>query len=253
MTHTYADILRGWRKKRRYSQLSFGLHADVSARHLSFLESGRAKPSRDMVLKLADSLEMPRSEVNRALLSAGFAPAYKARPKDHADLAPIHGAIARLLENHMPYPALAMDRFWTITNANDAAIRFLQGAGFGGHTNLLEALAAQSPDQSSILNWEEAIDLLLTRLRAEMQAYDAPPDFLRLFSALEDCFKKHCKDPAVDRAQAIIPTRFKIGEQVLSLFSTIAQFGTVQDITLDELKVELMFPMDAETDRYFRR
>ncbi|VAW12375.1 hypothetical protein MNBD_ALPHA09-115 [hydrothermal vent metagenome] len=245
--------MRGWRKTRRFSQLSLALHCDISPRHLSFLESGRAKPSREMVLRLADCLEMPKPEINRTLLSAGFAPLYKSRPEDHADLAPVRQAIAALLENHLPFPGLALDRRWSITNANEAALKLLGEAGFGGHTNLLEALTDQAPENSAIINWEETVGLLLTRARAEMSSGGDDPILAGLVRDLETHFSRYAAGMDIDRTQAIIPTRFEIGGRTLSLFSTIAQFGTIQDLALDDLKVELMFPLDDVTKRYFQR
>jgi len=252
MTATFGQHLRDWRTKRRYSQLSFSLHADVSARHVSFLESGRARPSRDMVLRLAQSLEMPRAEVNRALQFAGFTPAYSQRAPDHADLAPIRAAIEALLQNHMPYPALAMDGFWNVTALNPAAMRLMSEVGFAGHSNLLAALASQTPEQSAIINWSESIGLLLTRLQSEMPLAGLDAGFDQHVKNLQDLFDAHGKSHRTDSASAVIPTRFAIGEQEISLFSTIAQFGTVQDISLAELKVELMFPMDDGSADYFR-
>ena len=248
----YGDILRVWRKKRRYSQLAFSLQAGISSRHLSFLESGRAQPSRDMVLRLADNLEAPKPDINRMLLSAGFAPAYKARPQGDADLAPIHTAISSLLANHMPYPAIAMDRYWTITNANDAAMNLLGAAGFAEHTNFLEALATQSPEDSSIINWQETVGTLLVRLQAELSLLGEDDVLGALTQNLQAHFNAHCDGHTPDRDQAILPTRFRIGDAIISVFSTIAQFGTVQDITLDDLKVELMFPMDEVSEAYFK-
>ncbi len=244
--------MRDWRRKRRHSQLSLALESDISPRHLSFLESGRANPSRDMVLRLADCLKMPKAEINRTLLSAGFAPLYMARAADHSDLAPVRQAIAGLLENHLPYPAIALDRHWTITGANAAAVNFLGAAGFGGYANLLEAMTDQTPETSSIVNWEETVSLLLARARAEMTSLGDDPVLAGLVGNLAAHLGRHADGVDIDRARAVIPTRFRIGQQTLSLFSTIAQFGTVQDIALDDLKVELMFPLDDVTDRYCR-
>ncbi len=115
---SYGDILSEWRKKRRFSQLIFGLYADVSTRHLSFLETGRAKPSREMVLNLADCLKMPRAEINRSLLAAGFSPAYQRRANNDVDLVPVQQAIDYLLANQMPYPAIVLDRHWNLIGVN---------------------------------------------------------------------------------------------------------------------------------------
>src|SRR5215470_15656436 len=112
------DLLREWRQRRRLSQLGLALDADVSAKHLSFVESGRAQPSREMVLRLAERLEIPLRERNLLLLSAGFAPVFKERPLDHPELASVRRAIDVVLAGHEPYPALAVDRHWTLVSAN---------------------------------------------------------------------------------------------------------------------------------------
>ncbi len=249
---TFGDIMRTWRKRRRFSQLALALRAGISPRHLSFLESGRSEPSREMVHRLADSLDIPRPDVNRALLSAGYAPVYHERDRSDADLAPVHEAIKILLHNHMPYPALVMDRYWNITAANDAAGRLLEVTGFAGHTSLLAALAAQTPEESSILNWSESIAAILLRLQAELSILGDDPVLEKLAGTLQAHFDKYGEGHVLDRSQAILPTRFRIDGQVISTFSTLAQFGTVQDIALHDLKVELMFPMDAESEACFR-
>ncbi len=245
----FGSTLRRWRQKRRFSQMALGLSANVSARHISFLETGRAKPSREMVLQLADSLAMPKPEANRALHLAGFAPAYPTRSAKDQDLAPIHRAIAHLLDNHMPYPAIALDRVWNMQAANAAAVTLLQDAGFAAHSNLLEALIAQPPALSKIVNWDEAIGLLLSRLHTEAQDTPMLEDLVQRLSCH---YAAHAKGHSLDRSKAVIPTQFDIGGQVISVFSTIASFGSVQDIVLDDLKIELMFPMDAASEAYFR-
>lgn len=247
----YGDLLSGWRKKRRFSQLSFALMADVSPRHVSFLETGRSKPSREMVLKLSDCLAMPKADINRALLLAGYSPAYRERPSDDADLAPIQRAIAHLLDNHMPYPAVGLDRLWNITAGNPAAVKFLSDTGFAGCSNLLEALAEQTPETSSIENWQETIGLFLARVQTELQAGGYEPELQQRVQKLAAHFARHSTGVDIDRTKAVIPTRFRVGKRVISVFSTIAGFGTLQDVTLDDLKIELMFPLDAVSDAYF--
>ncbi len=247
----FGNLLSDWRKKRRFSQLSFGLFANVSARHVSFLESGRSRPSREMVLKLADCLDMPKSEINRALLLAGFSPAYLTRQANDADLAPIHRALSLLLDNHMPYPAISIDRLWNIKAGNAAAMKLLIDAGFGGHSNLIEAVCAHSPQQSTIINWHEAIGLLLTRLQAELLNGGDDEELAILTGKLAAHFKLYDNNEPIDRAQAVIPTRFALEGKIISVFSTIASFGSVQDVVLDDLKVELMFPLDDISKAYF--
>ncbi len=250
---SYGDLLSNWRKKRRFSQLSFSLVADVSSRHVSFLETGRAQPSREMVLKLADCLAMPKADTNQALQLAGFSPAYLTRSTDDTDLAPIHHAISFMLDNHMPYPAIGLDHLWNIKIGNDAAMNFLVDAGFANYTNLLDAVCDQTPQQSSIENWQETVGLFLARAQTEMQASGHDPILENKIQRLGEHFSLHSTGMEIDRSKAVIATRFRIGGQTISVFSTIASFGSVQDIILDDFKVELMFPLDDVSKEYFQK
>jgi len=247
----FGTFLGDWRKKRRYSQLSFGLFADVSPRHISFLETGRAKPSRDMVLKLTNHLNMPKVEINKALHLAGFSPAFLARSSDNIDLVPIRRAVALLLDNHMPYPAIGVDHLWNIKFFNPAAVKLLKDVGLDGYTNILEALCGQTPAQSAIENWDEAIGLLLEQLHAELLHRGYDPALQDLVQKLSDHYNRHSQNWHIDKSKAVIPTQFKIGELTISLFSTIVNFSTVQDVALNDLRIELMFPMDEASQVYF--
>lgn len=248
---TFGAILSAWRRKRRFSQLSFSNFAGISSRHLSFLETGRANPSRQMVIRLANYLEMPKPEVNRALGAAGFSPVYLARNENDPDLQPIHQAINSLLINHMPFPALVMDRLWNIVDANIATQKLLAAAGFTGGRNLVEILADQPREQSTIVNWRETVALLLERIQTELNAAGIDSELLKLQQKLSERYYSHYSSIKIDRAKAVIPTLFNINGRHISLFSTIAQFGSVQDMLLTDLRVELMFAMDEETRVYF--
>ncbi len=253
MSDKYGKMLCFWRKKRRYSQLALALMAGISARHLSFLESGRASPSREMVIRLADSLDMPKQQVNKALLGAGFSPVYIARAEHDVDLVPINNAVQTLIEKHMPYPALVMDASWNIINANPCAMILMSIIGFSGQNNLLEALLTQTREESFIINWDEAVALSLVRARTELE-YGEENELLRQHvENLEKHFDKYSSGQVIDRSQAVFPTLFQIDDKVISLFSTMAHFSTVQDITISDLKVELMFPMDQLTEDLFQK
>ncbi len=252
MTSAFGNILRDWRKQRRMSQLDLGLDANVSARHISFIEQGRSKPSREMVLNLTQCLQMPKAQTNQAFLAAGFAPAFQQHANNNTDLAQIHSAINIMLKNHMPYPAIVMDNHWNIINANECAQTLLDQTGFAGQTNLIEALISDSPATSSIENWHEAVGLILQRLKVEVFQLGQDEVLSDLIVQLENHIDAHSKQPLqIDFTQAVIPTRFRIGDQIVSVFSTLAQFGTVFDIALADLKIELMFPADDETEAFF--
>lgn len=252
MPEAFGDIIREWRSRRRYSQLDLSLQAETSARHLSFLESGRAKPSRAMVLKLSQALQMPKAVANQALHAAGFSPAFPQLADDSADLAPIRMAIDTILSNHAPLPAFAIDHSWNVMTANPAALDLLAALGLAGASNIVEALIAAA-ETDVIENWEETCLLALSRMRAEIVRCGGDRE-------LEDVAKRlaaHNRLAAADAAsidfnQAVIPSIFRIGGARLSMFSTVAQFGTVQDVTASQTRVEMMFPADAATARWFR-
>jgi transcriptional regulator with XRE-family HTH domain len=151
----FPDLLRHWRGVRRISQLELALRAEVSARHVSFLESGRARPSRTMVMLLADALDMPLAERNGLLGAAGFTPAYQARPPGDRALALPEAALAWMLDRHAPYPGLALDRHWCLVRANAPARRLLEPAGIGIGDSLLAACGPNGALRPLILNWTE--------------------------------------------------------------------------------------------------
>jgi transcriptional regulator with XRE-family HTH domain len=149
----FGDVLRDWRRRRRLSQLDLGLEAEVSARHLSFLETGRAKPSRVMVDRLADGLDMPLDARNALLVAAGFAPRYRAGRWEDEALAPARQAFERVMAGHAPYPAILFDRHWTALDANAAGWLLLGGPGEG--INLIERLIEDETLRAQVLNWAE--------------------------------------------------------------------------------------------------
>jgi len=249
MKMDFGAILRDWRQLRRLSQLDLSLAAGVSSRHLSFLESGRAAPSRGMVLKLADALGMPKGAANDALKAAGFAAAFPMLPAHAPDLEPIRRAISITLERHAPFPGVAIDRVWNMINANEPAIAMFSPLGPVG--NMIELLIAAV---DIIENWEETALLALARLRAEIAHLGGEETLEGLATRLAEHPRLARFDiGGVDFNQAVIPTTLLLSGRRLSLFSTIAQFGSVQDIEASEIRIELMYPADDETAAYFDR
>ncbi|WP_421686308.1 helix-turn-helix domain-containing protein [Tritonibacter scottomollicae] len=240
----FSDQLREWRQLRRMSQLDLALAAEVSARHVSFLETGRAQPSRDMVLRLSTELRLPQVEINGLLSAAGFAPAYGARRLTEADLAPVREAVDWMLERHAPYPAMALDRHWRVLALNAPLQRLMGPVGLGVEDSLLEALLHNDSLRSNIVNLAEVERLILQRLRSELSHFGR-----------DDVIERHMQCLRNRGAQAtdgaptppMIPTRYRIAGQVLSFFSAMSQFGTVEDIALSELRIECMFPADEAT------
>lgn len=236
----FAQSLKTWRQTRRYSQLELANKADVSARHLSFLETGRANPSREMIQKLGDALGMPLSARNQLLAHAGFAARYQQRSWESEDMAPIREAVEYMLKQHEPYPAFAVDRHWTILNVNQAAGFLFGMMGVSAGHSLIDMMLSEDV-QAFVENWPEVAHHAALRLRTESAARGG-------VEALENAANAFALAPAPRQPIGpVVPTIYRLGEKRLSLFSTIAQFGTPEDLSLDDLKIELFFPSDTET------
>jgi len=247
------DLLRSWRQRRNLSQLELALDAAVSARHISFLETGRARPSREMVVRLSEELEVPLRERNALLLAAGYAPVYPERPLDSPEMATVRQALDRFLRAHEPYPAVVVDRYHNLVTANDALDLLLDGVA----PDLLEPPAngmrialhprGMAPRTLNLAEWSAH---LLQRVRREAQTTGDP----RLASLYEEL----CGYPGVEPAPAqreIQPTDILLelrlrdldGEGELAFFSTLSTFGTAADITPSELAIEAFYPANART------
>lgn len=251
MQSEFGAMLKQWRSIRRFSQLDLSLEADMSARHLSFLESGRANPSRAMVLRLSDALQLPKPAANQVLHAAGFAPVYPNLPQDSPELAPVNEAIATMLRHHDPFPGIAVDRHWNVVQSNQGAAMMMGLASPDGEANLMDILI-NSANLDLIENWDEVAVLSLSRLRTEILELGGDEKLSALAKRLSDLDRVQQIDVAsINFNQAVIPTIFRVGETRLSLFSTIAQFGSVQDTRAGETRIEMMFPMDDDTRRFF--
>lgn len=252
MTLHFGGMLKHWREVRKVSQLDLGLSANVSARHISFLETGRARPSRAMVLNLGEALEVPRGSRNSMLHAAGFAPSYRARDHDEAEMAPINSALEWMLEKHMPYPAMVLDRHWTIVRANAMAAMMLGQMGLSVNSSLVEALLDETGLPSLIENWRDVARHLVHRLRAESAHLGGDAYLEEMATRLSAQAGAGATDLS-SGAQAIIPTRYRMGEATLSFFSTMSQFSTAEDITLADYRIEHLFPADEATRQMLER
>ncbi len=253
------DFLREWRRRRRMSQLDLALEAEISQRHLSFLESGRAAPSRDMLLHLAERLEVPLRERNPMLLAAGFAPVFAERKLDDPALQPARRAIDMVLKGHEPFPALAVDRHWTLVAANAAVAPLLADVGdrslIEGPVNVLRlSLHPQglAPHIANLFEWRSH---LLERLRQQIAATGdrvlrALLEELSGYPVPEDTPKAAAKH---DYAGIAVPMDLRTEAGLLSFISTTTVFGTPVDVTLSELAVESFFPANDETARLLRQ
>lgn len=245
-------LLREWRARRNLSQFQLASGAAVSARHLSFIETGRARPSREMVLHLADRLEIPLRERNRVLLAAGFAPAYGERPLDSQEMAPVREALERFLTAHEPYPALVLDRHWNLVLANGAIAPLLEGVApelLEPPANALRATLHPDGMAPQILNFDEWSAHLVHRLRREI-ALTGDTELDHLLAEVLTYPNVRSEPPPVAAAAAaeiVLPLHLRHGSGRLSFFSTLTTFGTAADVTLAELAVEAFYPADAET------
>jgi transcriptional regulator with XRE-family HTH domain len=246
MAEAFGVALRAWRARRRMSQLALGLAADVSARHVSFLETGRARPSRAMVLRLCRELGVPLRERNHVLASAGFAPAHAERALSDEEMRPIRAAVDWTLERHVPFPAFALDRHWRLVALNAPAGRLFGPTGLAAGDGLAEALADNAALRGAIANLEEVLVHVVARLRTESARLGGDP-VLAAAAARLDAGARHAPDPAGDVLPPVVPTRYRFGGAVLSLFSTVVQFGSAEDVALAELRLELLFPADEVT------
>jgi transcriptional regulator with XRE-family HTH domain len=247
----FGELLREWRKRRSVSQLELSLDSEISARHLSFVETGRAKPSREVVVRLAETLEVPLRERNTLLLAAGYAPVYPERPLDAAEMEPVRAALDRFLRAHEPYPALVVDRHHTIVAANDA----LGAVTAGCAPALLEPPAnairvalhpqGMAPRTINLAEWSAH---LLSRLRREA-AITGDPQLEQLSAEVAGYPGVVSTLPASAHtgADIVVPLRLRDGERELAFISTISTFGTAVDVTLSELAIEAFYPANAET------
>ena len=257
MQRTVGDVLRDWRQRRHFSQLDLASESGVSARHLSFLETGRSNPSRDLLLRLADQLELPLRERNALLLAGGFAPIFPERTLDDPDLAFVRSAVEVILTGHEPFPALAIDRHWNLVSANRAVQALLGGVSpelLKPPVNVLRMSLLPDGLASRIENLDEWRGHLIDRLHHEVVVSGDP--------VLEALLAELRSYPAPDRPRrstrsrfggVVVPLQLESDAGTLSFFSTTTVFGTAVDVTVDELTIESFFPANSETAEAMRQ
>ncbi len=251
------ELLRGWRQHRRLSQLDLALNADVSARHISFLETGRSLPSREMLLHLAEQLDLPLRDRNTLLVAAGYAPVYSKTPLDDPAMRAAREAIDLVLAGHEPYPALAIDRHWTLVTANGAIATLLVGVApdlLEPPVNVLRLSlhpTGLAPRIANLAEWREHV---LTRLQHQIEITADP-----VLAALHDELRDYPLPEGVDdhsgaprHTALVVPLRIETEHGLLSFISTTTIFGTAVDVTLDELAIESFFPADTATAEALR-
>ena len=257
-------MLRQWRAERRISQMDLANQAEVSTRHLSFIETGRSKPSRQMVLVLSSALEVPLRERNSLLLAAGYAPAYRETALDAPEMADVRLALQMILRQHDPFGAVVVNRRWDVVMASEAWTGFVNDLTGGACTvsgltvippprpNLMRMLFAPGGLRSAIRNWEQLARASLVRARRDAAGDPAAEAIVR--EALAEGGVPGMWDEAdcVTPQSLLIPVEIEMRGHVVRLLSTISTLGTAQDITLQELHIESFHPADAETDALLR-
>lgn len=243
----FGALLRRFRGARRMSQLDLALTCDISARHLSFLETGRARPSREMVLQLADGLVLPLGSQNALLQAAGFAPVFPVSPLESDALGPFRTILQEMMDRHAPWPAILCDRHWRMRDAN-ATARALLGPlqAETGETNLVRMLTDNSLAEQLIVNLPEVIHEMRGRISLEALEAANDPVLRDLLEALEAASLLHPL-PGGGARRPLVPLIINIPGGQLSFLSTIAHFGTSEDVTIRDLRLELLFPADDTT------
>lgn len=254
------SLLREWRNRRNRSQLDLSIDVGVSARHLSFVETGRSKPSPELVLALAEHLDVPLRERNTMLLTAGYAPRFSQTSLDDPAMDRVRAALQRMLDAHHPYPGVVIDRQWNVLVSNDAALMLL--AGLPAHllepeVNVFRVCLHPEGLASRTTNFAEWGTYLLGQIRRSIRLTQDPE-----LETLEAEISQYPNIEALDLRSAagswddpplLLPVEFEFEGEHLSMFTTLTTFGTPRDVTLEELCVEFFFPADDATEDLLRR
>ncbi len=252
---TFGDHLRRWRARRRMSQLELAAESGVSARHVGFIETGRSNPSRDMVLLLTDRLEVPLRARNAMLLAAGYAPIYEEHRLDEPAMASVREAVELVVRSHDPYPAIAVDGRWDVVVANTAATLLIEDVApevLGPPLNVYRVSLHPEGMARTVVNFDEYASHLLARLRHDV-ASSGDPRLGELLAEVESYGTVTGSHAAGSpKGTVVLPMRVRCRGRELSLFSTIATFGTPVDIAVAELAIETFFPTDEPTASFLR-
>ena len=256
--HSAGDLLRQWRQRRRMSQLALSNQAEISSRHLSFIETGRSQPSREMVMHLAEELAIPMRERNVLLVAAGYAPIFTQRSLDDPALAAARRAVDLVLEAQKPYPAFAIDRHWVIVASNDVLPELYEGVLPELLTPPINALRLSlhpqglAPRTVNFREWRAHL-LAVARKRVDLTGNLVIAELLHEVSAYPVAVGKAPLQTADSGSEFVVPFKIITSAGLLSFFSTTTVFGTPVDVTLSELALELFFPADAETAEIVHR
>ncbi|WP_406053190.1 helix-turn-helix domain-containing protein [Kribbella sp. NBC_00889] len=250
----FGDLLRHWRSVRRFSQLDLASAAGSTPRYVSFVETGRSQPSREMVVRLARALDVPLRERNGLLLAAGFAPLYPVAALGSAQLARVEEALASMLEQHEPYPAVVMDRGWNVLRANRGASQLfgtlLAPDPLPDPANVLRLMIEPGPVRTAVLNWSSVAPALLERAAREAVGgvFDRETaELVRRLRSRPDVSAVLTGPSVTAPPVPVIDVRFALGDLVVELFSVVSTIGTPVDVTAQELRVEAFFPANQAT------
>lgn len=259
----FGQLLKQWRSQKNFSQLDLSMASGVSQRHISFIESGRSRPSRNMILKLAAVLDVPLRQQNKMLTAAGFAPIYSEFDLSAPEIAPIRRALNFTLRQQEPYPAIVMDRYWNQIQSNQGAQKLMswlleeQPVPDDIGSNMVKLMLHPKGIRAHVTNWEAVASNLIHRVHRETLAggQDEPSqtlfDTLLTYPNVRDLWQA----PTADSWQLpLLTVNFAKAQldQPISLFTTLTTFGTPQDITLQELRLECLFPADEHTEQQFQ-
>ncbi|HZO66227.1 MAG TPA: helix-turn-helix transcriptional regulator [Kribbellaceae bacterium] len=241
--------LRQWRALRGVSQLALADKVGSTARHLSFLETGPSRPSRQMVLRLGEALDVSLRERNQLLHAAGLPAVYPEAGVDSADLAPFRAALDSLLRAHLPYPAMVLDRHWNVLLANTACTR-LYGVDLVG-TNLVRQFLADPATADTVVNWAEVAWAGLERLRHQRDRSPSDQHLADLVALAEQALAGIPR-PAQPPPDLVLCPWFRLGDRIVKTIGMAARFDATAEITLDELRIELIYPLDEAGEQFFR-
>ena len=259
MDSGFPGRLRAWRQKRRLSQLDLALSSGVSQRHVSFLESGRANPSRNMILQLSETLDVPLRDRNDWLTAAGFAPLFRTRPLEDPQMVQVLSAVRMILAAHEPFPAVAMDRAWNVRMSN-RPFDLLSGMlgddvwerTGGGPRNLMRLFFHPQGIRPLVTNWAAVGPLIWRRAQREAEMLGGQ-EMKAVLADLAPHQDAEVLWSAADTALVpVLPFNMLVGDQAISMFAIIATLGTAQDVTADELRIETLFPADPQSEALFR-
>ena len=255
-------LVRRWREARRFSQLALAVEANVSARHLSFVETGRAQPSRELLMRLARRLDLPARDRNALLLAGGFAPIYRETPLNSPEMAQVRHALELTLRAHEPFGAIVVNGRWDLVMVNAGYARMAQ-ALLGGEPlppyallppprlNVVQLVFDPAGLRPLIANWPRVAKAMFSRERREAAGHPAREEIIEQILAFPGVAELE-HEPDADASELVIPLELKLGDRSARLFSTIATLGTARDITLQELSIESFHPADADTEALVR-